>query len=161
MDNIFSTNEISWLSKHKKVYESINILLEDSKNVNSLHDGTPDLEPFLEAQLAAQITIEVAKKNLIGGPYDLEHFLLIAKYKQELSTFNKDQQKSFWHLFSFHSGCSFDEDESKIPEQIYMEAIIATFGELDIIDLIDNNATQVYDLNTNTKKDIAAKGLQN
>jgi uncharacterized protein with ParB-like and HNH nuclease domain len=159
-NNIFFPDEITWLAEHKKVAACIDYLLEDSQNVNALDDGTPDNEPYLLAQKAAHITIEVAQKNIIKGPYNAAHFALITKHYQETSTFDKKTVEIFWQLFSFNCGCSYEEDNGKPVEQIYMEAMIETLRELKNIDKIENNQNTVYNLNTNSIEQIKAKGVK-
>ena len=79
-DNIFSLQELKWLQAHSKTEEQINEFFEDSLNVDPLDSGEPDLIPYQRALKAAQITIEVAEKKLIAGPYDNLHWQIICKH---------------------------------------------------------------------------------
>jgi hypothetical protein len=72
-EDIFSSEEFKWLQTHPEIEEHINDSLEDSLNINPLDSGEPDLIPYKRAVMAAHITIEVAEKKLIAGPYDNVH----------------------------------------------------------------------------------------
>ena len=121
-EDIFSSEELKWLQTHPEMEEHINESLEDSLNVNPLDSGEPDLIPYQQVVKAAQITIEIAEKKLIAGPYDNLHWLIICKHLSGYaSLINKD--KIFWNLFSFHCACFKEQDEnciSRIADRSYV-----------------------------------------
>lgn len=159
-EDIFSLQQLKWLQAHSKTEEQINESLEDSLNVNSLDSGEPDLIPYQRAVKAAHITIEVAEKKLIAGPYDNFHWQIICKHLSGYpSLINKE--KTFWSLFSFHCACFKEEDEDRPDERIYMEAMkemINSIEEGSFEFMEDNN--QVANLNNGTIQKIKGKGVK-
>ena len=158
-DNIFSLQELKWLQAHSKTEEQINESLEDSLNVDALDSGEPDLIPHQRAVKAAHITIEVAEKKFIAGPYDNVHWQIICKHISGYpSLINKE--KTFWNLFSFHCACFKEEDENWPDERIYMEAMkeMITSIEEGSFELMEGN-NQVANLNNDTIQKIKGKGV--
>ena len=160
-ENIFSSLERSWLQQHPETNEHINESLEDSLNTNPLDNGEQDLVPFKRAAKAAYITIEVAQKNIITGPYDAVHWEVICSHLLDFASL-KDKAKSFWQLFSFHCACSKDENEDWPHERIYMEAMkemvdMIEEGSFESMGEDDNN--RVANINTGMIQQIKGKGV--
>jgi len=158
-EDIFSSGELKWLQTHPEIEEHINESLEDSLNVNPLESGEPDLIPYQQAVKAAQITIEVAEKKLIAGPYDNIHWQIICKHLSGYSSL-KNKEKTFWSLFSFHCVCFKEQDEDCPDERIYMEAMkemINSIEEGSFEFMEDNN--QVANLNNGTIQKIKGNGV--
>jgi len=104
MDDIFSLQEIKWLQAHSKTEDQINESLEDSLNVNPLDSGEPDLIPHQRAVKAAHITIEVAEKKFIAGPYDNVHWQIICKHISGYpSLINKEKTFGICLVFIVHA----------------------------------------------------------
>jgi len=158
-EDIFSSEELKWLQTHPEMEEHINESLEDSLNVNPLDSGEPDLIPYQQVVKAAQITIEIAEKKLIAGPYDNLHWLIICKHLSGYaSLINKD--KIFWNLFSFHCACFKEQDENWPHERIYMEAMKEIINSIEegSFEFIEEG-NEVANLNTNTIQQIKGKGV--
>lgn len=158
-EDIFSLQELKWLQTHSKTEEQINESLEDSLNVNSLENGEPDLKPYQQAVKAAQITIEVAEKNLIAGPYNDIHWQIICKHLSGYpSLINKE--KTFWSLFSFHCVCFKQQDENWPNERIYMEAMKEMINSIEegSFELMEDN-NQVANLNNGIIQKIKGRGV--
>lgn len=158
-ENIFSPQELDWLQRHPEIDDNINESLEDSLNVNSLDSGEPDLIPYQRAVKAAQITIEVAEKKLIAGPYDNVHWQIICKHISGYPSLII-KEKIFWNLFSFHCACFKEEDETRPNERIYMEAMkeMITSIEEGSFEFMEGN-NQVANLNNGTIQKIKEKGV--
>ena len=158
-ENIFSLQELKWLQAHSKTEEQINESLEDSLNVNSLDSGEPDLIPHQRAVKAAHITIEIAEKKLIAGPYDNIHWQIICKHLSGYpSLINKG--KKFWNLFSFHCACFKEQEENWPRERIYMEAMKEMINSIEegSFELIEGG-NEVANLDTNAIQQIKGKGV--
>ena len=158
-ENIFSPQELDWLQRHPEINDNINESLEDSLNVNPLDSGEPDLIPHQRAVKAAHITIEVAEKKLIAGPYDNVHWQIICKHlSASPPLINKE--KTFWNLFSFHCACIKEQDENWPDERIYMEAMkeMITSVEEGSFEFMEGN-NQVANLNNSTIQKIKGKGV--
>ena len=158
-DNIFSLQELKWLQAHSKTEEQINESLEDSLNVDPLDSGETDLIPYQRAVKAAQITIEVAEKKLIAGPYDNVHWQIICKHLSgHPSLINKE--KTFWGLFSFHCVCFKEQDETWPNERIYMEAMKEMINSIEegSFELMEDS-NHAANLNHDTIQKIKGKGV--
>src|SRR5436190_10197365 len=158
-DDIFSLQELKWLQAHLKTEEQINESLEDSLNVNTLDSGEPDLNPYQRAVKAAHITIEVAEKKLIAGPYSNVHWQIICKHLSGYSSLI-NKEKTFWNLSSFHCACFKEQDEHWPHERIYMEAMKEMLNSIEegAFEFIEGG-NEVANLNTNTIQQIKGKGV--
>lgn len=158
-EEIFSPEEVKWLQTHPKTEEHINESLEDSLNVNTLDSGEPDLIPYQRAIKAAHITIEVAEKKLIAGPYDNIHWQIICKYLSGYpSLINKE--KTFWSLFSFHCVCFKEQDENWPNERIYIEAMKEMINAIEEGSFeLTEDSNHVANLNNGTIQKVKGKGV--
>ena len=109
--------------------------------------------------MAAHITIEVAEKKLIAGPYDNVHWQIICKHLNGFASLT-NKEKTFWQVFSFECACSREEDENRSNERIYMEALkeMIRMVEEGSFELIEGG-NQVANLNNNTIQQIKGKGV--
>jgi hypothetical protein len=156
----FSAIELTWLKEHPAIERNINELLEDSLNADSLDSGEPDLMPFKRAVIAAQITIEVAGKKLITGPYDEVHWQILGKHIPAL-LLQKNYENTFWELFTFHCACAKEEDDEKSKERIYMKGMQEMIRIIDenSLELFENSNNQVANLDSGTIQTIKGKGV--
>jgi len=159
-EDIFSSEEFKWLQTHPEIEEHINDSLEDSLNTNPLDSGDPDLVPYKRAVMAAHITIEVAQKKIIAGPYNDIHWQIIYDHLADFPSL-KDKEKAFWQLFSFECAKSKEEDESWPNERIYMEAMKEMIRVVDegSFEFIETDNMQVANLNSGTIQQIKGKGV--
>ena len=159
-ENIFSNEELDWLRHHPKIEESINESIEDSLNVNPLDSGDPDLIPYKRALVAAHITIDIAQKKLIAGPYNDVHWQIICEHLNN-SSLSKNKEKEFWQLFSYHCACFKEEDDEWPSERIYMEAMkeMARIIDEGSFEFMAADNSQVANLNSGTIQQIKGKGV--
>ena len=158
-ENIFSAKETDWLRRHPEIEDSFNESLEDSLNVNPLDNGELDLIPYHRAAKAAHITIEVAEKKLIAGPYDNVHWQIVRNHLNNYPSLI-DKEKTFWEIFSFECASSKEEDDTRAKERIYMEAMKEMIRMIDegVFELLEGG-DQVAKLNTNTIRQIKGRGV--
>ena len=159
-NTVFSLHEISWLKDNPSIHECINESLEDSLNVNSLDSGEPDLIPFERTVTAAHITIEIAQKKMIAGPYNNNHFKSIGSH---LKNFDRlaSKEKVFWKMFSFYCACTKEENERLSNERIYMQGMVEMIREIEegSFDLFESDDNRVANLNEGTIQQIKGKGV--
>lgn len=158
-ENIFLTEELDWLSRHREIEESINESIEESLNVNPLDSGEPDLIPYQRAVKAAHITIEAAQKKLIAGPYNDAHWQIICKHFNYPSLTNKE--KKFWQIFSYDCASYKEEDETWPKERIYMEAMKEMLRVIEegTFEHMESEDIEVANLNSNMIQKIKGEGV--
>jgi hypothetical protein len=157
-DTFLSFLELEWLSINKNISTDINELLDDSKNVNPLENGMPDLAPYRSAIIALKITINASVNKYIRGPYNENHLQIINTLLPNIIP--TEISKSFWSRFSFECACAFDEDNDSTQEIIYLKAMIEMIRiniEGELYDL--NESAVVANLNTNSLQKIKGEGV--